>query len=105
MDKLREMPGVVKTGLLAFWLVHGSWGFVVSLPVTLANGVDFAASPPSLNWVDYAGAAIWAVGMVMEAAADRAKLAAYHSVPRTPYHKLGRLWAWSRHPNFAGETL
>jgi steroid 5-alpha reductase family enzyme len=83
---------------------RGQWGFVVSLPVTIAN----AAAPEAhlaLGAADYAGVALWLAGWLMEAAADRAKLAAYHSVPRKAYHELGGMWCWCRHPNFAGETL
>lgn len=40
MDDLRAYPGVLKVQLLSFWLIHGTWGFVVSLPVTLGENVN-----------------------------------------------------------------
>ena len=102
MDALRAQSGVVKAGLLGFWLVHGSWGVVVSLPITLANALDDGAP---LNALDGAGLALWAVGMALEACADRAKLAAHLRRDKARYFHLGPLWDWTRHPNFAGETL
>eukprot|EP01052_Picozoa_sp_SAG31_P051221 SAG31_NODE_12063_length_972_cov_0.939290_1_plen_68_part_10 len=68
MNKLRAAPGVVKTGLLAFWCVHGTWGFVVSLPVILGNAAE-KDGIPALNWVDGLGFALWAVGVIMESTA------------------------------------
>ena len=40
MDDLRAYPGVLKVQLLSFWLIHGTWGFVVSLPVTLGENAN-----------------------------------------------------------------
>jgi steroid 5-alpha reductase family enzyme len=111
MDKLRSQRGVIKVGLLAFWLVHGSWGFVVSLPVTLGNALGGGGAAAShaghtpLNGYDAAGAVLWCAGWLLEAGADQIKLRAHLSGDKTRYYELGRLWSWTRHPNFSGEVL
>ncbi len=69
----------------------------------------FSAGPAlsvAWPWVVVVGALVWAVGMVVEAAADR-QLAAYRATPkpmRAPILSSG-IWAWSRHPNYFGEAL
>jgi steroid 5-alpha reductase family enzyme len=116
MDKLRASPRPVNPGLATFWLVHGTWGFVVSLPVTLANAVQSDLQRPP-NPLDALGVALWAVGFILEAFADNKKLQSYITAvsagrvgdtkfinkPRDTGYALGAVWRWTRHPNFFGE--
>ena len=41
--------------------------WVVSLPVQVGQ---VPATPPTLTWIDYLGAAVWLVGMVFESVGD-----------------------------------
>jgi steroid 5-alpha reductase family enzyme len=106
MDALRNQRGVLKAGLLSFWLIHGTWGFVVSLPVTLGNALGHASAQP-LGDLDWLGLAVFAVGFCMEAVADQAKLTSYVNGDKARYYDQGGhpLWRFTRHPNFGGEIL
>lgn len=84
---------------------------VYGLQAVLVLAVGYAVfAAPALSvawpWVVVVGALVWAVGMMVEAAADR-QLAAYRATPkpmRAPILSSG-IWAWSRHPNYFGEAL
>jgi steroid 5-alpha reductase family enzyme len=63
------------------------------------------AGLPALGWTDYAGSSLAAAGLLLEAVADF-QLAKFRAVPANRDKVLNRsLWAWSRHPNYFGETL
>jgi steroid 5-alpha reductase family enzyme len=63
------------------------------------------AGLPALGWTDYAGISLAAAGLLLEAVADF-QLAKFRAVPANRDKVLNRgLWAWSRHPNYFGETL
>ena len=49
---------------MVYWGLQGVWVFVTALPVFLINGV---ARQSPLFWGDYAAAAVWALGFVIEA--------------------------------------
>ena len=67
--RFREMRANGKWGaLLLFWAVHGTWGFVVSLPVTLVNVFATATDAP-INALDLLGLGIWAAGFYVRAGA------------------------------------
>ena len=78
------------------------WALLTALPVYTANAV---AHQPPLGAVDAAGAALWCVGLALEAAADAQKKA-WRKLQsnRGKWIDTG-LWAWSRHPNYLGEML
>jgi steroid 5-alpha reductase family enzyme len=81
------------------FLVQGAAVWLVSLPLQAA-----ALSSPSSTWLLWAGVAVWAVGVFFEAVGD-AQLAAYKRDPdRGPVMDRG-LWAWTRHPNYFGDSL
>jgi steroid 5-alpha reductase family enzyme len=76
----------------------GMW--VVSLPVLVAQVPD---SPAGLTALDYAGAALWAVGMLFEVVGDF-QLSRFRADPRNAGKVMDRgLWRYSRHPNYFGE--
>lgn len=91
--------------LLTFWLIHGSWGIVVSLPVTLLNGSS--GGQTSFGALGYTGCLLWLCGFVLESYADRIKLNMHLGGDKKLYYCMGRHWLWrfSRNPNLCGEAL
>ncbi len=82
-----------------FWLQAGVL-WIVSLPLQAA----FAAAPSPLGPLDFAGAAIAIAGFVIEALADD-QLTRFGRDPANRGRVLDTgLWAWSRHPNYFGDT-
>jgi steroid 5-alpha reductase family enzyme len=82
-----------------FWL-QAVVLWVVSLPLQAA----FAAPPSPLGPVDFAGAAIAIGGLLIEALADH-QLTRFGRNPANSGKVLDTgLWAWSRHPNYFGDT-
>ncbi|MEO5853211.1 MAG: DUF1295 domain-containing protein [Nocardioides sp.] len=83
------------------FLTQGVAMWFISLPVLVAAVTE-------VHWwaLVGAGAALWLVGLVVEAVGD-AQLAAYRSDPdraaRGPVMDRG-LWAWTRHPNYFGDA-
>jgi steroid 5-alpha reductase family enzyme len=84
------------------FLVQGVAQWFVSLPV--AVGAVLLVEP-GWAWLVWVGVAVWAVGLVFEAAGDR-QLAAYKSRPRESRPKVmdQGLWGWTRHPNYFGDA-
>jgi len=82
-----------------FWL-QAVILWVVSLPLQAA----FAAAPSHLGSLDFAGAAIAVAGFLIEAIADN-QLTRFGLDPQNQGRVLDTgLWAWSRHPNYFGDT-
>jgi steroid 5-alpha reductase family enzyme len=82
-----------------FWLQAGVL-WVVSLPLQAA----FAAAPSVLGPLDFVGAAIALAGLIIEALADL-QLTRFSRDPANQGKVLDTgLWAWSRHPNYFGDT-
>jgi len=84
------------------WPLHGTWGFVVSFPVTFINAS--CGGDMTITSLDVVGACIWAFGFIIEAYADQTKLREY-ARDKTHYYKMNGngLWKFSRNPNFFGE--
>lgn len=83
-----------------FWLQAGIL-WVVSLPLQAA----FSAPLSDLGPLDFAGAAIAIAGLVIEALADY-QLTRFGRDPANSGRVLNTgLWAWSRHPNYFGDTV
>jgi len=75
------------------------WFIPAPLVAAMLSGI------PVLGWMDYAGIALAAAGMLFEAVADF-QLARFRAEPSNRNRVLSRgLWAWSRHPNYFGETV
>lgn len=63
------------------------------------------SSRAPMGWLDYAGTALAAAGLLFEAVADF-QLASFRNDPANAAKVLERgLWGWSRHPNYFGECL
>lgn len=88
--------------LFTVFLLQGVILWVVALPIQMAMS---APGPRELTPLDVLGGLLWAVGFVLEAAAD-AQLAAFKRRPENRGQVMtSGLWAWSRHPNYFGESV
>ena len=98
---------------LSAWTVQGLW---VSL-TSAAALAGITASAESDWWPDGAGSAgdvdaflvtgliVWLVGFAIEVVADAQK-SRFRQDPANRSHFIRTgLWAWSRHPNYFGETV
>jgi steroid 5-alpha reductase family enzyme len=86
---------------LQIFLLQGLLLLVIAWPVVLVNSTP----QTGLGWRDLAGAAVWLLGFVFEAAAD-AQLARFKREARNQGRIMaGGLWRYSRHPNYFGEAL
>ncbi|MCH8488303.1 MAG: DUF1295 domain-containing protein [Oceanicaulis sp.] len=88
--------------LTRVFLLQGHIMVIVALPVIVALAVT---SPPALPVLLWIGAGVWLAGVAMEALAD-AQLKAFRKDPANRGKVLDTgLWAWSRHPNYFGNSL
>lgn len=82
------------------FLLQGIVVWFVALPVQLALGQP---EPALLGWLAWAGAALWAVGFLVEWIADE-QLRSFKADPAKRGTVLqSGLWRYSRHPNYFGE--
>jgi steroid 5-alpha reductase family enzyme len=92
-------------GLVSLFIVFGFQGllmWVISLPLQFA---EMSPLPARLIWLDYIGAAIWAIGFFFEAIGDW-QLARFRADPANQGRVMDRgLWAYTRHPNYFGDAL
>ncbi len=87
---------------LMAWTMQGLWVFLTLSPVLMV-----LASPArhfTTLWT-YAGAGLWALGFTMELLADWQKRQFRANPANHGKFIQSGLWAWSRHPNYAGEIL
>jgi steroid 5-alpha reductase family enzyme len=92
VDTRLGTPGTRSTHILAiFWFCHGSWGFFVSLPVTLLNACE---PSPDLRASDTIGVTLWVVGFIVEAWADHVKLCTYMNGDRNRYYDMNGHILW-----------
>jgi len=83
------------------FLLQGALLLLVSAPLALAGA---AHAPDRPRWNDALGAAIFAVGWLIESIAD-AQLTRFRATERSGRVLDRGLWRYSRHPNYFGETL
>ncbi|MFJ4692336.1 DUF1295 domain-containing protein [Streptomyces sp. NPDC088766] len=84
--------------LRVVYLLQGFLVWLVSLPVQAASYV-----PGPMTALAWAGAGVWAVGLVFEAVGD-AQLARFKRDPANKGRIMDRgLWSWTRHPNYFGD--
>jgi steroid 5-alpha reductase family enzyme len=87
----------IKSLYLIFGL-QGTLAWIISLPLHVA-----ITAPRAVSLLDYAGAALWAVGFGFEAVADW-QLARFKSRPANRRRVMDRgLWRYTRHPNYFGD--
>ena len=97
-DEMRDRP----LRFARFWLLQAISVAVVMLPVTYLLGRD---DPPAFGPWMIAGAAIWLLGLVIEAVSDAQKSAFKSKVENRARFVTSGLWRYSRHPNYFGEML
>ena len=97
-DGMRERP----LRFARFWLLQAVTVAVVMLPVSyLLDRED----PPGFGICSAVGAAVWLVGLVVEAAADSQKATFRAKEENRSRFVASGLWRYSRHPNYFGEML
>ncbi|MDE2361314.1 MAG: DUF1295 domain-containing protein [Hyphomicrobiales bacterium] len=86
-----------------FWFLQAQ--AACALPLALAAWLAGHATRPPLDARDLFGAAIFAIAIAGESAAD-AQMAAFRANPENRGRICDKgLWAWSRHPNYFFEWL
>lgn len=88
----------------SLYLVFGLQGALIVLVGTpVIFGIANADAP--LGWTDGLGVLLFTAGFILEAVAD-SQLAAFKRDPENQGRVMDQgLWAWSRHPNYFGNTL
>ena len=88
--------------LFTVFLLQAVLLWVISLA---AQSAISTPSPARITWVDVLGVMVWLIGFTFEALADR-QLARFkaNAANRGKVMNQG-LWAYSRHPNYFGESL
>lgn len=85
-----------------FWIGQALTVWALMLPVVLAS--DHAAVT-KLSLLTYTGLIVWAIGCILESAADLQKYR-FNADSRTKGHWIDEgVWHYSRHPNYFGEIL
>jgi steroid 5-alpha reductase family enzyme len=97
-DGMRDRP----LRFARFWLLQAITVAVVMLPVSYLLDRD---DPAGIGIWTVAGAAVWLVGLVVEAIADAQKQAFKAQEENRGRFLAGGLWRYSRHPNYFGEML
>lgn len=84
------------------FLTQAALLWLVSLAIQIGQ---VAPTPARLTGLDLLGALVWAAGFTFEAGADW-PLARFKADPANRGRVMNRgLWAYSRHPNYFGESL
>jgi steroid 5-alpha reductase family enzyme len=83
------------------FLLQGVLIWIISLPLL---GVNLLSRTESLNFIDYIGILVWAVGFIFEAGGD-------YQMVKFRMNKANRgrvlntgLWRYTRHPNYFGDA-
>jgi steroid 5-alpha reductase family enzyme len=88
--------------LFKVFLLQSVFLWVIALALQWGQ---LAPEPADFKPLDYFGAILWAIGFFFEAVSDR-QLARFKADPANKGRVMDRgLWAWSRHPNYFGESL
>jgi steroid 5-alpha reductase family enzyme len=92
---------IVRSYLQVF-LLQGAFMVLVSMPIIVLASWPASALPV----LTALGAIVWLVGFGFESVADRQLDAFLARAPETRPRVLDTgVWAWSRHPNYFGESL
>jgi len=92
------------SGQVGFWTISFLWGWLVSLPHTLAAGVP-VASRPRLGWGSVGSLLLFGLGLLIETAADTQKWF-FKGDPANngKFCDVG-VWSISQHPNYMGNII
>jgi steroid 5-alpha reductase family enzyme len=95
----RNEPGFTWKSLYLVFGLQALLAWVISLP--LLGGIAGDSSP--LGWLDYAGVALWLVGLYFEAVGDW-QLTRFKANPANSGQVMDQgLWGLTRHPNYFGD--
>jgi len=93
-----------------FWLVSLFKVFILQsiflwmIALALQWG-QLSSQPARLTWLDYLGLGLWMIGFFFEAVGDWQR-ARFKAIPKSKGMVMDQgLWAYTRHPNYFGETL
>ena len=100
-DEMRSKPAV----FAGFWAIQFLWVWVVTLAIALLNEGVGGDPGRAVGGVDFAGWALFSVGLVLETVADFQKLFFKQNADNAGRWCAVGLWKWSRHPNYFGEML
>ena len=98
MIRQRNEPRFALKSLYLIFGVQGTLAWVISLPLLAA-----IAAPRDVTGLDYAGVALWVVGLGFESIADW-QLARFKRVATNRGEVMDQgLWRYTRHPNYFGD--
>ncbi len=90
---------------VSLFTVFGLQGILLWVISLVVQAGQIASTPAGLRLLDGAGLLVWIVGFVFEAAGDF-QLARFKADPHNRGKVMDRgLWAYTRHPNYFGESL
>ncbi|WP_028573788.1 DUF1295 domain-containing protein [Desulfonatronovibrio hydrogenovorans] len=88
--------------LFLVFLLQGTLLWIISLAPLLAQ---LSPVPARLTWLDWMGLFVFAAGLIFEAVSDY-QMKRFRSSPASKGKVMDKgLWAYSRHPNYFGESL
>lgn len=89
------------TSLVTVFALQGLVMWAVSLPIQIGMSIP----TPEVGGLAWLGVAVWAVGLAFEVVGDW-QLARFKADKSNSGKTLNTgLWAWTRHPNYFGDTL
>ena len=90
---------------VSLFTVFGIQGVLLWVISLVVQAGQIAGEPAGLGWLDGAGFLVWAIGFIFEAAGDF-QMARFKADPGNRGKVMDRgLWAYTRHPNYFGESL
>ena len=90
---------------VSFFTVFGIQGVLLWLISLVTQAGQLSRIPDRMVWLDMLGLLLWLVGFFFEAVGDW-QLSRFRSDPQNRGRVMQTgLWAYSRHPNYFGETL
>lgn len=87
---------------LMTWTLQGLW---VLLTASAGLAAITTRHPEPVEWIAFAGVAVWLLGFAIEVVADAQKSAFKKDPANEGRFITTGLWAWSRHPNYFGEIV
>lgn len=90
------------SGAVGFWTVSCLWGWLVSLPHTLAAATPVQARPPFGRAADIAGLLLFGLGLAVESVADWQKWTFKQDPANRGRFCDAGVWKASQHPNWFG---
>ena len=97
-DTIKVRP----VAFLSTWTLQGLW---VSVTAAAALAAITAPGDGSLGVWGVVGLVVWAAGFALEVVADAQKRAFRRDPANAGRFITSGVWAWSRHPNYAGEII